>query len=233
MTELTQAWYPGARMARVKESHSYGLVLLMILTSFVFLSVAPQSDWADSVLIVLQAGTLVMAFWTSGLAGVVSGTSLASVALAVVAAIVFAVAGGGTLRGVVGILSGVIIVATIATVAIGVVDQGEANLQSVIGAICIYLLAGFLFFFVYGVIAALDSQPLFNGGTDGTRPIRLYFSFVTLATLGYGDFTPGTNLGRMIAVFEALLGQLYLVTVIAVLVSRIRGRRAAEKSVDV
>jgi hypothetical protein len=233
MTELTQAWYPGARMARVKESHSYGLVLLMILTSFVFLSVAPQSDWADSVLIVLQAGTLVMALWTSGLAGVVSGTSLASVALAVVAAIVFAVAGGGTLRGVVGILSGVIIVATIATVAIGVVDQGEANLQSVIGAICIYLLAGFLFFFIYGVIAALDSQPLFNGGTDGTRPIRLYFSFVTLATLGYGDFTPGTNLGRMIAVFEALMGQLYLVTVIAVLVSRIRGRRAAEKAGDV
>ena len=233
MTELTHVWRPGDRVARVKESHSYGLVLLLILTSFVFMSVAPQSDWADSVLIVLQAGTLVMALWTSGLAGVVSGTSLASVALAVVAAIVFAIAGGGPLRGAVGILSGVIVIATIVTIAIGVVDQGEANLQSVIGAICIYLLAGFLFFFLYGAIAALGAEPLFNGGSDGTRPIRLYFSFVTLATLGYGDFTPGTNLGRMIAVFEALMGQLYLVTVIAVLVSRIRGRRAVERAGDV
>jgi ion channel len=233
VTELTQAWYPGARMARVKASHSYGLVLLSILTSFVFMSVAPQSNWADGVLLLFQAGTLVMALWTSGLAGVVSATSLASVALAVVGAIVLAFEGGGTLKGVVGILSGAIVVATIAAVAVGVVDQGEANLQSVIGAICIYLLAGFLFFFFYGAIAALDSQPLFNGGTDGTRPIRLYFSFVTLATLGYGDFTPGTNLGRMVAVFEALMGQLYLVTVIAVLVSRIRGRRAAEKAGDV
>jgi hypothetical protein len=233
MTELTQAWHPGSRMARVKESHSYGLVLLMILTSFVFMSVAPQSDWADSVLIVLQAGTLVMALWTSGVAGAVSRTSLISFALAVVAAIVLAISGGGTLRGVVGILSGVIVVATMATIAVGVVDQGEANLQSVIGAICIYLLAGFLFFFFYGAIAALASEPLFNGGTDGTRPIRLYFSFVTLATLGYGDFTPGTNLGRMVAVSEALLGQLYLVTVIAVLVSRIRGRRGTEKASDV
>jgi voltage-gated potassium channel len=228
MTDLTQAWYPGARVARIRKSHSYGLVLLLILASFAFMSVAPQSSWADSVLILLQAGTLVMALWTSGLAGVISSTSLASAALSVVAATVLTISGGGTLRGVVGILSGLIVVATIVTIAIGVVDQGEANLQSVIGAICIYLLAGFFFFFLYGAIAALGSEPLFNGGTDGTRPTRLYFSFVTLATLGYGDFTPGTNLGRMLAVFEALMGQLYLVTVIALLVSRIRSRRSGE-----
>jgi len=51
---------------------------------------------------------------------------------------------------------------------------------------------------------------------------RLYFSFVTLATLGYGDYTPAGSLGRTLAIVEALFGQLYLVTVIAVLVSRMR-----------
>jgi hypothetical protein len=76
------------------------------------------------------------------------------------------------------------------------------------------------------VIATVSSGDFFSQGTDGTRSLRLYFSFVTLATLGYGDYTPAHELGRTLAVVEALFGQLYLVTVIAVLVSRMRGRDA-------
>ena len=52
---------------------------------------------------------------------------------------------------------------------------------------------------------------------------RVYFSYVTLATLGYGDYTPAGDLGHTMAVVEALTGQLYLVTVVALLVSRLRG----------
>jgi hypothetical protein len=127
----------------------------------------------------------------------------------------------------VGILSGLLTVATIATVALGVVDQGEANVQAVTGAVCVYLLIGMLFVFLYGVLAALGSGDFFAQGTDGTRSLRLYFSFVTLATVGYGDYTAAGELARTLAVVEALVGQLYLVTVIAVLVSRMRGRRSA------
>jgi len=58
-------------------------------------------------------------------------------------------------------------------------------------------------------------------GTDGTRAVRLYFSFVTLATLGYGDYSPTGDVGHMLAVLEALIGQLYLVTVVAIVVTRI------------
>jgi hypothetical protein len=86
-------------------------------------------------------------------------------------------------------------------------------------------LIGILFVYLYGVLAVLGSGDFFAQGTDGTRSLRLYFSFVTLATLGYGDYTAAGELGRTLAVVEALLGQLYLVTVIAVLVSRIRGRK--------
>ena len=91
------------------------------------------------------------------------------------------------------------------------------------GAVCIYVLIGMLFVFLYGVIAVVSSGDFFAQGTDGTRSLRLYFSFVTLATLGYGDYTPAHELGRTLAIVEALFGQLYLVTVIAVLVSRMRG----------
>jgi voltage-gated potassium channel len=222
MTELTQAWRPGSRVARVRASHSYGVVLGLIIVSFVFISVAPDSNWADSVLAFLQSITLVMALWTSGVARADSTLSLSLVALASISALALLVFGGNGLDGFVGILSGLLTVATIGTVALGVIDQGEANVQAVTGAVCVYVLIGLVFVFIYGVLAKLGSGDFFAQGTDGTRSLRLYFSYVTLATLGYGDYTPAGSLGRTLAVVEALFGQLYLVTVIAVLVSRMR-----------
>jgi hypothetical protein len=224
MTELTQAWHPGARVARVRASHSYGLVLALIGVSFVFMSVAPNRTWADAVLLLLQSITLVTALWTSGVARTDSTLSLSLVALAGLTALGLLVFGGNGFAGAVGLLSGVLTVATIGTVALGVVDQGEANVRAVTGAVCVYVLIGLLFVFLYGVLAKLGSGDFFAQGTDGTRSLRLYFSFVTLATLGYGDYTPAGSLGRTLAIVEALTGQLYLVTVIAVLVSRMQRR---------
>ena len=108
---------------------------------------------------------------------------------------------------------------------IGVLDQREVNRQAVTGAVCIYVLIGFFYVFIYGAIAAFGDGYLFAQGTDGTRSIRLYFSYVTLATVGYGDYTMAGNLGRTLAVLEALMGQLYLVTILALLVSRMRPKR--------
>ena len=224
MTELARAWHPGARVARVRASHSYGLVLALIGVSFVFMSVAPDSTWADSVLLLLQSITLVTALWTSGVARTDSTLSLSLVALAGLAALGLLVFGGNGFASAVGLLSGVLTVATIGTVALGVIDQGEANVRAVTGAVCVYVLIGLLFVFLYGALAKLGSGDFFAQGTDGTRSLRLYFSFVTLATLGYGDYTPAGSFGRTLAVVEALVGQLYLVTVIAVLVSRMRAR---------
>jgi hypothetical protein len=225
MSRRASAWEPGAgRGARVRASHSYGLVLVLIVVVFVFTSVAPNSDWADSTLVLLQAGTLVMALYTSGLAQADSKLSFALVALSAASAVALLVFGGNGFAALVGILSGVLTMATIATVALGIVDQGEANVQAVTGAVCVYVLIGLLFVFLYGVLATLGSDDFFAQGTDGTRSLRLYFSFVTLGTLGYGDYTAAGELGRTLAVVEALVGQLYLVTVIAVLVSRMRRR---------
>ena len=227
MTPLTQVWRPGSRVARVRASHSYGVVLALIVGVFVFTSVASNSDWADSTLVLLQAATLVTALYTSGVARADSTVSLALVAVSTASAVALLVFGGDGFAALVGILSGLLTVATIATVALGVIDQGEANVQAVTGAVCVYLLIGILFVFLYGVLAALGSGNFFAQGTDGTRSLRLYFSFVTLATVGYGDYTAAGELARTLAVVEALVGQLYLVTVIAVLVSRMRPRGSA------
>jgi hypothetical protein len=92
------------------------------------------------------------------------------------------------------------------------------------GAICIYVLLGMMFAFVYAAIDAISSGPFFVQTADATPPDFLYFSFITQTTVGYGDFTASGDLGRALAVLEALTGQLYLVTIIAVLVSRLSAR---------
>jgi hypothetical protein len=147
--------------------------------------------------------------------------------VATASAVALLVFGGTFFEAVVLSLAGLLTLATIAAVALGVVDQGEANVKAVTGAVCVYILIGLLFVYVYGLLAVLGSNDFFAQGTDGTRSLRLYFSYVTLATLGYGDYTPAHELGRTLSVVEALFGQLYLVTVVAVLVSRMRGRAPA------
>jgi hypothetical protein len=77
-----------------------------------------------------------------------------------------------------------------------------------------------LFAFVFGAIGAFSSEPFFAEQTSQTVADYLYFSFVTLCTVGYGDLTAREGLGRATAVIEMLTGQLYLVTVVALVVSR-------------
>jgi Ion channel len=139
-----------------------------------------------------------------------------------VLAVLLVVTPSNALAGAVGIFELVLTLGIAAIVAFGILDQGEVNAQSVTGAVCVYLLLGLAFTFVYGALAALDSGPLFVQGTDGTLALRLYYSYITLTTVGYGDYTLVSNLGHMLAVIEALAGQLYLVTVVALLIARIR-----------
>ncbi|HEX3687268.1 MAG TPA: potassium channel family protein [Gaiellaceae bacterium] len=214
----------GTRVARLRSAHSYGLVLGLIVVVFVFTSVAPNSHWADSTLVLLESLTLVTALWTSGVAQADSKINIGLVALATASAVALLVFGGTFFQAIVLVLAGLLTLATILTVVLGIVDQGEANVKAVTGAVCVYVLIGLLFVFLYGVIAVVSSSDFFAQGTDGSRSLRLYFSFVTLATLGYGDYTPAHEVGRTLAIVEALFGQLYLVTVIALLVSRMRGR---------
>ena len=218
-------WRPGSRLARLRASHSYRFVLILVLVTFVFTSAAPNESWAKSVLVLLQCATLIAALWTSGL-GRDRRAILALVVIGPVVAIVQLLVGGTTLIGIVGILNMLLVAATIAVIALGVIDQRQVNRQSVTGAVCIYVLLGMLFTFVYGAAAVLGSGDFFAQGTDGTPSLQLYFSYVTLATLGYGDYTPATTLGHTLAVSEALLGQLYLVTVVALLVGNLSHQRA-------
>jgi hypothetical protein len=216
--------FSGGRRERLRATHSYGFVLLLVLAAICVLAAAPDEDLAWVAFVVLQVLILRIAIWTSGLDAATRGSSVLLTAFVLVVAALQLAWAADHASGVAGVLNALIIVATCVVIAVGVLDQGTINAQSVLGVITIYLLLGVLYTFNYSVVAVVTDGPLFAQGTDGTVADRLYFSYVTLATLGYGDFTPAATPGRMLAVSEAILGQLYLVTVVAVVVGRLRAR---------
>jgi Ion channel len=214
------------RVVEHRAGRSFGTVLVLIVVSFAFAATAPDDAWTTAVLVVLQALTLIAAIWTSGLARTRSWLlfGLTMLAIAIALAVVAPVLSGADLLGAVGLVSGLLIICVVVVIVRSIALSPEVSAETILGAICVYLSIGMIFLFVYGAVAAIGSSPFFAQAGDGTRALRLYFSYVTLATLGYGDYTPATNLGHMLAVVEALLGQIYLVTVVALLVARLRVR---------
>jgi len=93
------------------------------------------------------------------------------------------------------------------------------DLEVVLGALCAYLHIGSYFAFLYNTIAIASESPFFAQPGAENMLNYIYFSFVTLTTTGYGDLSPAYGPGRMVAVVEAILGQLYLVSVVSIIVS--------------
>lgn len=93
------------------------------------------------------------------------------------------------------------------------------DLEVVLGALCAYLYIGSYYAFLYHTIAIASGSPFFAQPGADDMLNYVYFSFVTLTTTGYGDLSPAYGPGRMIAVTEAIIGQFYLVSVVAIVVS--------------
>jgi Ion channel len=221
------------RLQRIRATHSYWAVLGAIFVAFFLAALLPDAPWATSVVVLVLSATLMIAIWTAGWGRAQRSGSTGLAAASTAAATVNFFTQGEALTSLLGVIAGLLTIAIAVVIAAGAVAQGTVNSRSVAGAICVYLLFGMMFMFLYGVLAAVGTTPFFAQGTDGTRPLRFYFSYVTLATLGYGDYTPAGNLGHAFAVLEALIGQLYLVTVVAVVVTRLgrpgRGATATQK----
>ena len=229
---LLPADMPAWRRHAHPDGYAYGWLLFLILTSLAFQLGAPDEEWARVVTVALQGLTLLASLRVSGAhrwliraATVVVVLAVAGTTGVLVSSSDLGVSGGRL----VGLLLVLLAPAAIVT---GIVKQarraGAVTVRTMFGVLCVYLLIGGSFGFIYGVVSSLGSGPFFAEIEGGTQSDFLYFSFATLTTTGYGDLTAATDFGRALAITEALIGQIYLVTVVALIVSSlVRPRRVA------
>ena len=219
-------------MGRLKHSHGFGVVLVLVLVSASFQVAAPETDLSLLITILLGAAILTASVWAARAEGLVARAAvLVAVVLALgsTAVILFS---DDVPRGAAAIVSGLLVAVAPAVVAGGVVRdmrlEGGVSVRTLSGVLAIYLLAGMFFSFLNSAVAELGDSAFFVAHADATRSDFLYFSYITLSTTGYGDYVPATDLGQMLSVTEALIGQIYLVTIVALIVANLRPRGRAQ-----
>lgn len=101
----------------------------------------------------------------------------------------------------------------------------------IIGAFAGYFLIGVMWFFIFGLLDSVypDTTSVDMTNVDVGEEDMLYFSFITLTTIGYGDYSPTSSLGQKIAVLEGLLGQFYIAIIMAILVGKFLSRKPSNE----
>jgi len=208
-----------------------GALLLLILAALSFQLAVPEGEGAHLVTIALQAAIIVLAvhIWEPHqLAGRIV---LVAVGL-VLAATVIAIIATGKVTDDLGRASSLLLAAFAPLIiALGIVREVRIShaitVGSMFGALSIYLLIGMGFAFAFGTVESLSATGFGGAEIKADTSDYLYFSFVTMTTTGYGDLVAASDLGRSLAITEALIGQLYPVTVVALIVSNMRRREPA------
>ena len=209
----------------------FGMLLLALSASFVFEGVAEPGDVQRAVQTVLVGATLMLALYAAEVPKRRLVVAAAVISAIVVSVVITSLAGSGkTVAGIAAIANGLLVLVAPPAVVIGLLRNlrttGTVTVTVVAGVLCLYLLVGLFFAFTYTAVQNLGGAPFFANGAAATSARSLYFSFVTMTTVGYGDYTARTNLGHTMSVTEALLGQIYLVTVVAAIVGRMVPRGA-------
>jgi hypothetical protein len=224
-------WRQRAERAR----DAFGLVLVLVLVTYVLTSLLGNHGWAAVVLIGATSATSVVALTSShSPPGAIRGAIWLS-GLTIVLAAVAAVTGAHIWLNLASATQITLLAVAMAAVLRRVVTTAEVGSRTIVGALSVYAVLGILFTFLYGTIDRIQSTPFFEGHPNPGDSDFIFFSYTTLTTTGYGDLVPAGQVGRMVSGLEMMLGQIFLVTLVAGLVSLWRPgegllRRRAKRS---
>jgi len=218
----------GATML-ARTEYRYGLVLVLLLATFVLLMAGSTSEWARIASVALTGATLVAALFAARCSARLRRLAVLASIVALLTAVAILVLGRSAEGASVGVLNAGLVALAPIVIARSAMRRRTIDLQTILAALCVYVLLGMLWAFTYGALAHIGKGPFFAQSATPTSADFLYFSFITQTTVGYGDLSAAGNLGRACAVIEALIGQIYLVTVVSLIVSNL-GRRGAPRS---
>jgi hypothetical protein len=205
---------PGAENA----TDEYGRIFLLLLGVFFFTMFTADTRW----LRVLVALAVVAVFLGTLRATGVTQTRMRqavwiSVALGM-AALVAGFSDARPVRAAVSFLAAAGLGVSVLLLVRRIFEVERIRVREVVAGLTAYTQVALGFSFLYAAAAFLTDGDFFNSGVAGDGSDFAYFSVVTVSTLGYGDLTPATDVGRSLVILETLLGQIFLVVLVAFLV---------------
>ncbi|HET9261396.1 MAG TPA: ion channel [Acidimicrobiia bacterium] len=194
----------------------YGIVLLLILAAYVVAGF-DQGRWVLVVNSFLWVTVLLTTLWSPGIPRVLRRVGLAATALVLFSALTVGVFASATADGYRLLLLAVAQFAAILAILHRILRHRTVTIQTVMGGISAYALIAFVMSSIYFGLDLMTDQEFLNGVVDNGD--YTYFSFVTLTTVGYGDILAASNLAKRLVVIEAFVGQVFIITFVARLVS--------------
>ena len=204
----------------VRVLDSYASLLVLLLANFFLLELVDDPRWGALGSTLLAAAALIVAISDPDAGHHIKRRHWIVVAACLALAPFVLLTDSAEIIGLAYLLPVVLLVtATLPITLIRILRHRRVTYETVLGALCAYILIGLLFAFLYLAVEDLREGPFFAQAGDHTQSEFVYFSFVALTTLGFGDLTPTQGLPQAITALEALLGSIFLVTLVARLVT--------------
>jgi hypothetical protein len=207
------------RQRAERVSDAFGLVFVLVLITYVLASLLENRGWGAVVLTAATSLTSVVALTSSHAQARLVRTAIALSTLTVVLAALAIAESDYTWLNLASLIQVSLLALAMGAVLRRVVMAPEVGSRTILGALSVYAVLGILFTFLYGAIDRIQSGPFFEGHPHPVGSDFLFFSYTTLTTTGYGHLVPGGQPGRMISGLEMMIGQIFLVTLVAGLVS--------------
>jgi hypothetical protein len=218
---------------QLRRGDSYGLLLGLILLTYVVMALVDhEALWSRFAVSAMLGAVLLLALHTSHVRERAFQICAAIVGVAVLSTLLQAVFDRRTNDGTTFVMFFLVIAAPI-VILNRILRHRVIGRETILGAVCVYVLLGIVFAGIYGAINDIDGGQFFAQRVVQSNIDFLYFSFVVLTTLGFGDLTPKPDIARVIVTFEALIGQVFLVTLVARLMSLYGMERRQLVHVDV
>jgi voltage-gated potassium channel len=221
----------GGRLGRRKRfEDSYGLVLLLLVISYFCDAALGDYTWGRVIVVVVLAAATWLALRASQVQRRPMRIAQALIPVLCVVAIASLLIGQDNVaHAVTGTISLILVVVAPVAIIWHLSRNMTFSIETFLGAVCVYLLIAQLFATLFAVTAAVSGHPFFVQTSHPSAIDYIYFSFVTITTVGYGDFTSALGVGKMLAMTEAVFGQLYLITVVSLVVQNLGARRQQQR----
>jgi voltage-gated potassium channel len=199
---------------------SYASLLVLLLANFFLLELVKDPAWGAIGSTLLAAAALIVSISDPENGHTVNRTQIGTIVACVCLSFVLLFVNSASALGLAYLLPvALLVTATLPITLYRVLHHRRVTTETILGSLCTFVLFGLMFGFVYLAINELRDAPFFTQAGVHQQSEFMYFSFVVLTTLGLGDLSPSVGLPQALVSIEALVGSVFLVTLVARLVT--------------